>query len=197
MNANIDFKTLWKQQEVDQSNMDDLMSKLKKFKYNGLKQVLITNILLLATGAFIVFIWYFFQPKLISTKIGIVIAIMAMLIFLLAYNKLFKFYKTSSEAKSNSDYLKDLIAIKRKQKFLQTTMMQLYFILLSLGICLYLYEYVSLMPILWGVTMYLVTLAWLVFNWVYIRPKVIKKKQAKLDAWIETFERITSQLENE
>lgn len=197
MNTNIDFKTLWKQHEADQPNMDDLLSKLKKCKNSGLKRIVITNMLLLATAVFIAFIWYYFQPKFISTKIGIVLAIMAMLIFLLAYNELFKFYKTASEAKSNSDYLNDLIAIKRKQKFLQTTMMQLYFILLSLGICLYLYEYVSLMPIFWGVTMYVLTLAWLVFNWIYIRPKVIKKQKAKLDVWIEIFERITRQLENE
>lgn len=197
MSANIDFKNLWKQQGVDQPSIDDLLLKLKKFNNMGIKKLVIINILLLTTTAFIVFIWYYFQPQLLSTKIGILLVIMAMLIFLLAYNQLFEFYKTTTKSKSNNDYLNDLIAIKSKQRFLQTTMMQLYFVLLSLGICLYLYEYVRVMPIFWGVTTYVMTLVWLLFNWIYLRPKIIKKQQAKLDAWIETFERITRQLDQE
>ena len=194
MSANIDLKNLWHQQEVAQPNRDELMSKLKKFKKARLNQLVVLNILLLTTVGIISLIWYYFQPKLISTKIGMVLVIIAMLIFLLAYNQLFRLYESSAISKSNSDYLNDLIAIKRKQKFLQTTMMQLYFGLLSLGICLYLFEYVSLMPIFWGITTYVLTLGWVLFNWIYLRPKIIKKQQAKLDTWIETFERITKQL---
>lgn len=197
MSANVDFKNLWQHQDVDQPNMDHLLLKLKKLKNAGLKRLIITNVLLISTVAFIGFIWYYFQPKLISTKIGIALAIMAMLVFLLAYNKLFKFYKNASNSKSNKDYLNDLIVIKHQERFIQTTMMQLYFVLLALGICFYLYEYVLLMPPFWGVTTYVLTLLWMSINWFYIRPKVIKKQQNQLDVLIESFERITRQLEKE
>ena len=41
---------------------------------------------------------------------------------------------------------------------------------------------------------YTVTLAWIAFNWFYLRPKTIKKQQGKLDELINKFEEINNQL---
>ncbi|MCL8005815.1 hypothetical protein M8845_00095 [Gelidibacter japonicus] len=195
MSANIDFKNLWKQQEAEQPELSDLMLLLRSYKNKGLKRLVLTNVLLVMTMVGLVLIWYYFQPQLITTKIGLITTILAMLIFVLAYNTLFKYYKSASEFESNSAYLKNLITIKRKQKFMQTTMLQLYFILLSLGVCLYLYEYVKLMPTVVGFLVYALTLAWLAFNWFYLRPKTIKKQEKKLDILIKKFEMINRQLD--
>lgn len=195
MSANIDFKNLWKQQEAEQPELSDLMLLLRSYKNKGLKRLVLTNVLLVMTTVGLVLIWYYFQPQLITTKIGLITTILAMLIFVLAYNTLFKYYKSASEFESNSAYLKNLITIKRKQKFMQTTMLQLYFILLSLGVCLYLYEYVKLMPTVVGFLVYALTLAWLAFNWFYLRPKTIKKQEKKLDILIKKFEMINRQLD--
>lgn len=195
MSANIDFKNLWKQQEAEQPELSDLMLLLRSYKNKGLKRLVLTNVLLVMTMVGLVLIWYYFQPQLITTKIGLITTILAMLIFVLAYNTLFKHYKSASEFVSNSAYLKDLIIIKRKQKFMQTSMLQLYFILLSLGVCLYLYEYVKLMPTVVGLLVYALTLAWLAFNWFYLRPKTIRKQEKKLDILIKKFEMINRQLD--
>ncbi|WP_417371352.1 hypothetical protein [Gelidibacter japonicus] len=195
MSANIDFKNLWKQQKAEQPELSDLMLLLRSYKNQGLKRLVLTNVLLVMTMVGLVLIWYYFQPQLITTKIGLITTILAMLIFVLAYNTLFKYYKSASEFESNSAYLKNLITIKRKQKFMQTTMLRLYFILLSLGVCLYLYEYVKLMPTVVGLLVYALTLAWLAFNWFYLRPKTIKKQEKKLDILIKKFEMINRQLD--
>ena len=195
MSANIDFKNLWKQQEAEQPELSDLMLLLRSYKNKGLKRLVLTNVLLVMTTVGLVLIWYYFQPQLITTKIGLITTILAMLIFVLAYNTLFKYYKSASEFESNSAYLKNLITIKRKQKFMQTTMLQLYFMLLSLGVCLYLYEYVKLMPTVVGLLVYALTLAWLAFNWFYLRPKTIRKQEKKLDILIKKFEMINRQLD--
>lgn len=195
MSANIDFKNLWKQQEAEQPELSDLMLLLRSYKNKGLKRLVLTNVLLVMATVGLVLIWYYFQPQLITTKIGLITTILAMLIFVLAYNTLFKYYKSASEFESNSAYLKNLITLKRKQKFMQTTMLQLYFILLSLGVCLYLYEYVKLMPTVVGLLVYALTLAWLAFNWFYLRPKTIKKQEKKLDILIKKFEMINRQLD--
>ena len=195
MSANIDFKNLWKQQEAEQPELSDLMLLLRSYKNKGLKRLVLTNVLLVMTTVGLVLIWYYFQPQLITTKIGLITTILAMLIFVLAYNTLFKYYKSAPEFESNSAYLKNLITIKRKQKFMQTTMLQLYFMLLSLGVCLYLYEYVKLMPTVVGLLVYALTLAWLAFNWFYLRPKTIRKQEKKLDILIKKFEMINRQLD--
>lgn len=193
-NNNIDFKDLWKKQSVSQPNIEDLLLRLKQFKKAGLRSLWITNILLLATCAFIIFIWYTYQPEFISTKIGIIVTILAMVIYVIAYNRLLTTYKNIDSTQTNQEYLQKLISIKKKLQFMQSNMLSLYFILLGIGIGLYMYEYTIRMTIFWASFTYGITLLWMLFNWFYLRPKQIKKQQAKINALIEKFEEVNNQL---
>lgn len=96
--------------------------------------------------------------------------------------------------KNNNDYLQTLMTLKTKQKYMQTTMLGFYFITLSIGICLYMYEYTSRMTTVWAIFTYLITLMWIGFNWFYLRPKTIKKQQTKLNELISKFGNLNKQL---
>ncbi|MCS4303256.1 hypothetical protein [Chryseobacterium sp. BIGb0232] len=194
MDTNIDFKNIWKQQTSKKPNIEELLNTLKKFKNENLRKLILANLLLIATSLCIAFIWYRYQPQLISTKIGIVLVILAMVIFLLAYNRMFMIFYKIDNTQSNSDYLQNLYRVKNKQKFMQTTMLNIYFMMLFLGICLYMYEYASKMSSVYAILTYAVTLLWIAFNWFYIRPKTIKKQQGKIDGLINKFEEINNQL---
>ncbi|CAI2765635.1 hypothetical protein [Flavobacterium collinsii] len=194
-NNNIDFKGLWKKQTVSQPDMKDLLLRLKQFKAAGLRQLWITNIMLLATTAFIVFIWYYYQPEFISTKIGIVLVILAMIMYVSVYNRLLAGYKNIDATQSNQDYLQRLILIRKKQQYLQSTVLNLYFVLLGVGICLYMYEYALRMTFVYAGLTYGVTLLWIGVNWFYIRPKQIKKQQEKINSLIDKFDEVNKQLE--
>ncbi|WP_431610654.1 hypothetical protein [Chryseobacterium sp. 'Rf worker isolate 10'] len=194
MATNIDFKNIWKQQTSNKPNMEELLGKLKKFRNQNLRRLILTNIGLIATSLFILFIWYWYQPEMITTKIGIVMVILAMVIFLFAYNKMFMVFYKIDQTQSNNEYLQSLYVVKSKQKFMQTTILNLYFIMLFLGICFYMYEYTSRMTLGSGILAYAVTLAWIAFNWFYLRPRTIKKQQGKLDELINKFEEINNQL---
>jgi len=192
---NIDFKDLWKKQSVSQPDMKDLLARVTKFKKAGLRSLWIVNILLLATCMFIVCIWIYYQPQFISTKIGIIITILAMVIYLFTYNKLLSKYKNIEATQTNQEYLQNLIVLKKKQQFLQTKMMTFYFLALTVGICLYMYEYASRMTLLGAGLTYGITLSWMFFNWFYLRPKQVKKQQEKINSLIEKFEEVNNQLE--
>jgi len=193
---NIYFKDLWKKQTVSQPDMQDLLSRVSVFKKVALRSLWMTNIMLLATSIFIIFIWIYYQPQLISTKIGIILIILAMMIYLLVYNKLFGKYKDIDATTTNHDYLQKLVLIKKKQQFLQTNMMSLYFVILSAGLGLYMYEYASRMTFLGAGLTYGITFLWILFSWFFIRPKQIKKQQDKINNLIQRFEEVTHQLES-
>jgi len=194
-NHNIDFKNIWQQQNGDQPDLKALRSKIISFKKSNLRKLLLCNILLVVASIFIVFIWYYYQPQFITTKIGIVITILAMIIFILSYNDLYSYYKKIDSSQSSNDYLENLILIKTKQKTLQTKTITVYFILLSLGICLYLYEYTRMMSLFWGIFAYTITLAWIALNWFFIKPKTVKKQNIKIDSLIEKVTLMKEQLE--
>jgi Flp pilus assembly protein TadB len=193
-NNNIDFKDLWKKQTVSQPNIEDLMARLKQFKKAGLRSLWKTNILLFTISAFILFVWYYYQPQFISTKIGIVLAIVAMIMYVSVYNGLLNIYKDIDATQTNQEYLQKLILIKRKQQFMQSTILSWYFVLLMTGICLYMYEYAVRMTVFYALVTYGVTLLWIGFNWFYIRPKQIKKQQEKINELIAKFEDVNEQL---
>lgn len=196
-NNNFNFTTIWQQQNIVQPNKDELLNKLKLFKKNNLHKLIVTNILLIATSGFIIFIWLHYQPQYLSSKIGIILIILAMAIYLFVSNKQFSIFTRSDDTQTNNDYLKSLIALKTKQKHIQTIILGIYFIMLSSGICLYMYEYTLKMTVFGAICAYGITLTWLCFNWFYIRPKTIKKQQSKLDELISTFKTVNKQLNEE
>lgn len=195
MENNIDFKDLWKRQSISQPSINELLAKLKHFKKTSLRRLILTNAMLIATCVLILLIWYYYQPQFLSTKIGIVLNVAIMAIYLLVYNRLFDAYKELDNTDSNAEYLQKLIAIKTKQKFLQSKMLSIYFVVLGLGTCLYMYEYASMMSFLWGFFVYAVLLFWMGFVWFYLRPRQIVKENSKIDTLIDTFQRINNQLE--
>lgn len=194
MDTNIDFKNIWKQQTSNKPNMEELLGKLKKFKNENLRKLITTNLLLIATCIGIAFIWYRYQPELVTTKIGIVLVILAMVVFLLAYNKMFMIFYKIDSTQSNSEYLQNLYLVKSKQKFMQTTMLNVYFIMLFTGLILYMYEYTSKMTATSSVIAYIAVLTWVGINWFYLRPKTIKKQEAKINGLINKFEELNNQL---
>lgn len=196
MDNNINFNDLWSGQKIVQPNPDELILKVDKLKKANTKRIVYTNITLVLTSVFICFIWYYYQPQFITSKIGIVLAVLAMLSFIVASNSSLVLYKKLDAGESNQQYLKTLLLIKEKQQFMQTTMLNLYFLFLSVGLSLYMFEYVSRMSTLMAVVVCGVTALWFLFNWFYLRPKQIKKQEAKLNEIIAKFEDIQGQLNN-
>lgn len=194
MNPNINFNGLWAKQKTGEPDIEDLLSKMNTFKKSNLKKLIITNLLLITTSLFIILIWVYFQPQMITTKIGIIVTILAMVIFVIGYNQSFVLFRKQTNTLSTAEYLKDLLAIKAQQEFMQTTMLNLYFVLLSTGIGLYMFEYTVRMTAFWGIVAYGITSIWILFNWFYLRPKQIKKQQSKLDEIIGKFEELHEQL---
>lgn len=194
MSTDTDLKALWNQQPFQAPDPKEIIEKINRFKRNHLLKLIFTNLILLLTSAFIYYIWYAYQPTLISTKIGIVLVIMAMLVLLFVYNQIGPLLLKSDSNASLKDHLEELLRLKKKQLFLQNTMMTVYFVMLSGGLLLYLYEYTSLMELSVAVLTYSFTSAWIVFNWFYLKPKMQKKQQAKMNALINKAELLSEQL---
>ena len=124
--------------------------------------------------------------------------ILAMVLFVFVSNQTIPLLSKVSFDLDVRESLKQLFKFKEKQIFLQTTMLNIYFILLSAGICLYMYEYASKMTFLLASISYFTTLMWIAFNWFYLRPKQIKKQRAKTDELISKLEKLNGQIsENE
>lgn len=197
MNSNNDFKELWSRQETELlPDTEDIIDKANQFKKKKLIQLYLMNLSLILTTAFIIWVWYYYQPEMITTKIGIVLTIVAMFSYLVVYNKIFPLLKQVDSQINSSQYLNQLLKLKEKQLFLQKIMLSIYFVLFSAGLGLYMIEYATRMPILWAYAAYAITLIWIAFNWFYLRPKSMKKQQRKINILINNFENLIKQFQS-
>lgn len=194
METNIDLKKIWNKQKIETPKVEILYTKANKLKSRSFLKLIVVNITLLLTITFIGFIWYYYQPELVTTKIGIILTILAMIIFLLPFNKQFSLLTKNKTEPNSKEYLQQLIKLKEIQVHQQTTMLSIYFIILSLGIGLYMFEYVSKMTITWGIITYTITILWFAVNWFYLRPKAITKQNAKLNKLLVEFEKLNNQM---
>jgi len=185
MQHNIDFASLWKKQEVPPADREQLLKGIRKLRRASLNRTLFLNISLSATAVAIVLIVVFFKPQLGLTKAGIVFILSSFLLPLTAANRMVPLYRSLKDTVSNTDYLNTLRRIKQREQLLQTRTMSWYFILLSSGIFLYMYEYARKMELLWAFTAYGSVALWIALNWWVMRPRTIKKNNRRLDALLK------------
>lgn len=193
----INFNELWSKQESTPPDIKELSKKIHSFKRKNMLRIILTNVVLAGTIAFIIFVWMHYQPQLLTTKIGIILTVLAMVIYIIVTNNTISLFKKTTTVASNQEYLQNLLAIKQKQQFINTTIMKIYFILLSIGIGLYMIEYASRMSFWGAIVTYAITFAWILFNWIYTRPRKIKKQEQKMNEIISKLEEIQSQLKQE
>ena len=196
MKDNIDFKQYWNKQKIVTPATKELIKRANEFKRKARFKLIAANLVLLATCMGISFIWFYYQPEFLTTKLGIVLCIIAILIYLVCHNTLAPLLVNHSIELDTKTQIKQLILLKEKQRFQQTTLLSSYFILLSLGLGLYMYEYVIRMTLSWAIFSYGIVLFWVALNAFYFRPKMIKKQQLKLNQLIAQLKDFDEQLTN-
>jgi hypothetical protein len=191
------FKSLWNQQSAPMPDSSIVLEKAMQLKKKTRNKLIAMNLLLFATAVFIVLVVIYFDPQMITTKLGVVLTIIAMVVFVTATNLMNKDIFKRNAASSTREYLDQFIRLQQKQEFLQKTMLTLYFIMLTLGIVLYMIEYTMRMPV-WGAMLtYGITLAWIALNWFYFRPRTIRKQEAKMNEVIAMLEKVNRNLNSE
>lgn len=196
MTNNIDFKQLWDKQKIETLALEELIKKANEFKKRTRFKLIVASILLLLTCMGISFVWFYYQPELLTTKIGIILCIIAMLAYIAFYNTLTPLLLTKNLETNAKEQLLQLLKLKEKQRFQQTTLLNGYFFLLSLGLGLYMYEYAVRMTLPWAILSYGIVLFWIAINAFYFRPRMIKKQQAKLNKLINKLKELNEQLIN-
>lgn len=188
--TDINFKELWQNQKTD-SNTEAIIQKSKVENKKIRNKIIIKSLILVATVIYIIGIIYYFQPEMKTTKIGAILSVLAIVIQLIANKNLIK--KTNNFENSNIDFLNNLLLFKKQQEISHTKILSIYYVLLSLGILLYMIEYAIRMELIWAIVIYTVTISWFAIGWFYFRPRQIKKQNQKINSIIETLENIKNQ----
>jgi len=191
MNSEQELKDLWNMQRTSAPDIREINAAITELQKKNRKRLLMVNILLPLTSAIILAIWYFFQPQMLTTKIGIILVILAMATFTAVANRTFPFLNKVNPDTNIKDYLLQLQAYKVRQAFLQKTMMNIYFLFLTTGMCLYMIEATKEWKYPW--LAYITSLGWVLFNYLYTKPRREKDYRKEINRIIDSLKKFDGQ----
>ncbi|MDP9078216.1 MAG: hypothetical protein M3O71_12365 [Bacteroidota bacterium] len=194
MSNNIDFKELWNRGKATAPDVSEIFAKANQLNRKTRNKIWRGNIVLSLTILFMTYIWWHYQPELITTKIGLTLVILAIIFFLISTNQMFPLLAKTDEETDSHQFLEQMLRIKQKQEFINKQMLSAYFIFLSIGIFLYMIEYAGRGSLLFKILAYGITFAWMAFNWFYVRVKTAKKQQGAINEIIGRLEAVNRQL---
>jgi hypothetical protein len=155
------------------------------------------NFLLLTTMAFVGFIAFAYWPLTWTTLVGIVLTELSMLLYLWQYNRNTTVRDLTAETANARAFLEWLYQDRKRQRYLGRQLMSAYFLLLSTGVLVYMWEFVQRMPGFYGWLTYGITLGWFGLNWFVFRPRIVKKKEAAINDLIDQLERLQREWPNQ
>jgi hypothetical protein len=196
MSNSIDFKALWNNgAKSDLPDATEIIKKAADMQRKTRNALLACNLLLAFTVVFITLIWVYYQPQMVTTKVGLMLIIGAIVFFLIVSMGFINLlYKDNTESSTN-EYLDYLLKVKQKQEVLRSTVLTIYIAMLSVGLALYMIEYAGRGGVLFRVLAYGITFGWIAFNWFYMLPKITKKQREKINALISKLEELKGQME--
>jgi len=133
-------------------------------------------------------IWIYWKPQLISTRVGFALLFLGFILPVLSYGRLLYLYYELKIDSNNKDYIKNLLNIKEQEYKQQHIILNLYFLFLSLGFGLYIYEYTFCRSSFFGIIAYTVLLVWIALNWLVFRPRIIEKRNRKFTDFMKCIE---------
>lgn len=191
------LKSLWQQAPNDLPSAKEVLDECERSKRKMKRKTILTIVSLSLTFAFITFIAFYYEFEIWTTKAGILLTLASIAFGIFCNTDMAKLlFKNSDAGLSNSEYLDQLKTIRNKQRNFQTRGISIYFLLLTTGIVLYMLEF-AIRNWIFGLTAYGITLAWIAFNWFYIRKKMIRKQTEEINKQIGNIERLVHSLKKE
>jgi accessory gene regulator protein AgrB len=193
-----DIKSLWDQsgKSNELPTVKEIILKIKSTKRKMIRRTVLGSVILLFTFIFITWVGLHYDFNFITTRVGIIIILIAIVLGIVFNTRLFTLLaKQNDPTLNNNVFLEQLIKFRKRQRSIQTKGISVYFILLTTGITLYMYEFAA-RDLTFGIIAYSITLAWIAFNWFYLRKKSILKHEKEINEQISNLEKLMNNIEN-
>lgn len=196
METNYNFEEIWKQKTPDVLDITEIQSKADAYRKKQMLASICLILSLFMTLGVVVWVWFRFLDLHLMTKSGIILVLIALVLYIFQNFQKMKAIRRINPALNSQEYLTQMKILQRKDLYMQTKGISIYYSLLSLGMALYLFEFAKRMEFFWGIFIYVVTFGWILFGWFYIKPRTIRKQQQKMKDVISSLEKVEEGFKN-
>ena len=189
-----ELKEDWKNQNAALSpTVNDILGSINKER-NGIRRKFIIGIVLLAlTMGFIGVVWMTFSFEYLTTKLALltlVLTILAAVFYLIHLTQ--HLPKGIDVTKPSQLFVDDWLNYKKKSTRFSIGFMNVYLLLITIGMAFYLYEVTAGSTIFRAIA-YGSTGVWILYFNFFMRPKQTKKTEATIQKMIDDFDKIKDQ----
>ncbi len=190
------IQKIWQEQgKVDLPSVREIVKKAESIKRRSILKHVIGIIVLALTFTYIFTFLFRYDFAFASTYSGIVIVLLA-IIFGLGYKShLLTLLMPKIDLLTNAhQQLDQSLLYQSRLKFFHKTGLAIYFMVLAIGFGLYVYEFAS-RDLEFGIIAYSITVAWIIFSWVFVRKRSSVRMQQKVEEYIQLVKQVKRQIE--
>lgn len=192
-----ELENLWKQSETKIPPQKTNISKIKNNRMKLKNTYTKGAILLILTGIFILGLMIFLDSNLKTILVVSSMIIISITCFLQAALMLFTANEIAKidETQTPTSHLKQWQSFRVFQKKQRHWNMPVYYTLLSIALGVYMYELLKNVDLWKMILTFAITYSWMLFAYIYLGKKEIKKQDAKLDGIISELKSLENQFQ--
>jgi membrane protein YdbS with pleckstrin-like domain len=188
--------SVWQgQPSADKLSVDEVLKQVKK-GIRGITNKLywgIVAMIVLIACAFI--ITFFFAFRSTATTIGILIILVTMVMYLSLIVRHYHILNKHDLTLNPTDYLNTLKEYQKKRSKVIGWFYYVFMLLISTGLALYFIEVLEKAPLYFKLITYGSIIIWFLFITLYLKPRMFKNEEEKLNLMIDRLIRLQEQFD--
>lgn len=188
--------SVWQgQPKPDQLSVDEALKQVKKGIRgitNKLYWGIVAMIALIACAFIITFFFAFRSP---ATTIGILIILITMLMYLSLIIRHYHILNKHDLTQNPTEYLDTLKEYQKNRSKVVGWFYYVFMFLISTGLALYFIEVLERAPLYFKLITYGSTIIWFLFITLYVKPRMFKNEEEKLNLMIDRLIRLQEQFD--
>jgi len=188
--------SVWQgQPAADKLSVDEALKQVKK-GIRGITSKLywgIVAMIALIVCAFIITLFFSFRSP--ATTIGILIILITMLMYLSFMVRHYHILNKHDLTLNPADYIDTLKEYQKNRTKVIGWFFYIYVLLISLGLTLYFIEVLENAPLYFKLITYGSTIIWFLFITFYLKPRMFKNEEEKLNLMIDRLIRLQEQFD--
>jgi magnesium-transporting ATPase (P-type) len=188
--------SVWQgQPKPDQLSVDEVLKQVKKGIRSITTRLYWTIIAMAAIAVFAFVVTFFLAFNSWVTTVGILIVLVTMLMYLSLIVRHYHILSKRDATLNPSEYLDGLKAYQKTRTKIIGWFYYIYILLISTGLALYFAEVLSTSSLPFKLITYGSIIIWFLFTTFYLKPRMFKNEEEKLNLMIDRLVRLKEQFD--
>ncbi|MDN3548296.1 hypothetical protein [Mucilaginibacter aquaedulcis] len=188
--------SVWQgQPKPDQLSVDEVLKQVKKGIRSITTKLYWSIVAMVVITIFAFIITFFLAFKSWVTTVGILIVLITMLMYLSLIVRHYHILSKRDATLNPSEYLDSLKAYQKNRTKVIGWFYYIYTLLISAGLAMYLIELLETASLPFKLVTYGSTIIWFLFTTFYLKPRMFKNEEEKLNLMIDRLVRLQEQFD--